>query len=138
MTWKMLQMPNLEHFIRHTIPVTQPVGSQEFITETQEHFLSPATIIYDHSGCLQPHTLATSHEQTWSNLGGMALICSVISIIFCSFRCARGPSGAVQGQAVPKGAGQYHVCCRQRIKSVLAQNPVQHRAGLPSTQGIQI
>lgn len=113
--------------------ITQPVGSQEFITKAQEYFLKPATIIYDHSGCFHPHTLA-SHQQTWNKLGRTVVTCSVILITVCSFRCAEGPRGDFQGQAVPKGTRQYCVCCRQRIKSVLAQNAAQHRAGLPSTQ----
>lgn len=75
-----------------------------------------------------------SHQQTWSKLGGMVVTCSVVSITICSFRCAEGPRGDVQGQAAPKGTGQYCVCCRERIKSVLAQNATQHRAALLSTQ----
>lgn len=136
MTKKMLQMPRLEHtqsLYNHLMAITQPVGSQGFITEAQEYFLKPATVIYNHSGCFHPHTLV-SHQPTWSKLGGIVVTCSVISITVCSFRCAEAPRGDVQGQAVPKGTGQHCVCLRQRIKNVLAQNTVQHRASLLSTR----
>lgn len=111
---KMLQMPRLERtqsLYNHLMAITQPVGSQGFITEAQKYFLKLATIIYNHSGCFHPHTLV-SHQPTWSKLGGTVVTCSVISITVCSFRCAEAPRGDVRGQAVPKGTGQHCVCLR--------------------------
>lgn len=117
-TRKMLQMPRLEQFVRHTKPVWALHGHIPACGQPRVYHWDSGILFKSSHYNLWPqwmpslsHTgLTVSHQQTWSNLRGRVVTCSVILITICSFRCAEGSRGDVQGQAVPKGTGQYCVC----------------------------